>query len=284
LSQPALKKVQGEDVKIALTVWKGKGKAVLCIHGIAGNCRTWDTIANVLVPDYFVLAMDLRGRGLSDKPASGYSIMHHCKDITELLNDQDINRVSIIGHSLGAFIGLYFAACYPERMDRLILVDGGGKLTKRQTDKIFAGIQPTLDRLGRVFPSKQQYMDLMKANPLLKPWTPALETYYSYELEETRGGVRSRVNPEHIREEAANLSKFNVEEFYSKIKCPVLILRATEGMQSKDAILLPDNALKRMLKEIPNVQHVNLFQTNHYSIVLQPNMKRDHAILSFLET
>ena len=83
-----------------------------------------------------------------------------------------------MGHSLGALIGLVFAAQYPDRVDRLILADGGGKLTKKQTEKVFAGIQHTLDRLGKVFPSREAYLGLMKKNPLLQPWSPALETYY----------------------------------------------------------------------------------------------------------
>jgi len=63
----------------------------------------------------------------------------------------------------------------------------------------------------------------------------------------------------------------------------VLILRATEGMVAQDDILLPEEALKMMLQEIPDAKCVNLQGANHYSIVLQPNKKRDHAILAFLE-
>lgn len=277
-----MKKAKGEHINIAVAVWEGNGEPVLCIHGIAASCRSWDIVANALVPGHLVFAMDLRGRGLSDKPPSGYSIMNHCCDISALLKDQGIKRAVIIGHSLGALIGLAFAARYPQTINRLILVDGGGKLTKDQTDKVFAGIQPTLDRLGRVFPSKDVYLDLMKANPLLQPWTPILETYYLYELEETAGGVRSRVNAEHIKEERENLKDLDVTEFYPQIKCPVLILRATEGIGSQDNMLLPQEVLDRMLREIPNSRHVDLPGTNHYSILLQPNELRDDTIRNFL--
>ncbi len=213
----------------------------------------------------------------------GYSILDHCRDIHALLEDQCVERTVIMGHSLGALIGLVFAAQYPDRVDRLILVDGGGKLTKKQTEKVFAGIQPTLDRLGKVFPSREAYLGLMKKNPLLKPWSPALETYYLYELEDVDGGVRSRVRPEHIQEEAENLRLLDITESYSQIHCPVLILRATEGMQAQDDILLPEEVVERMLREIPDARCINFHGTNHYSIVLQPDKKRDDAILAFLE-
>lgn len=280
---PTMKKSKGDDAEIALALWDGQKMPIFCVHGISASCRCWDVMAEALAPEYLVLALDLRGRGLSEKPPAGYSIRNHCRDIGAVFEHQGIERAVILGHSLGALIGLAFAARYPERVDRLILVDGGGKLTQDQTEKVFAGIQPTLDRLGKIFPSKESYLDLMKKNPLLHPWTPAMENFYLYELEEAEGGVRSRVKPEHIREEAENLQNLDVAEFYPKVECPVLILRATEGMASQDDLLLPEQALKRMLREIPDSRYVDLPGTNHYSIVMQPNKKRDAAILDFLE-
>ena len=283
MAEPITKRAMGDGVELELAVWEGKGTPVLCVHGISASCRCWDILAEILAPEYLVLAMDLRGRGFSEKPPSGYSIQDHCRDIGALLEDQRIERAVVLGHSLGALIGLAFAARYPDRVDRLILLDGGGKLSEEQTKKVFAGIQPTLDRLGKVFPSREACLDLMKKNPLLQPWNPALETYYLYELEDVDGGVRSRVRPEHIKEERENLGHVDITEFYPKIRCPVLILRATEGMLAQDDILLPEEALKMMLQEIPDAKCVNLQGTNHYSIVMQPNEKRDHAILAFLE-
>ncbi len=279
---PVMKRTAGDGVEIALAVWEGKRKTVLCVHGISASCRCWDNVAEALIAQHKVLAMDLRGRGLSEKPASGYSISHHCRDIHALLKQENIDQVVMLGHSLGALIGLEFAAKFSETVDRLILVDGGGQLTKEQRGKVFTGIQPTLDRLGKVFPSKEAYLDLMKNNPLLKPWTHALERYYLYELEEVEGGVRSRVKPEHIKEEADNLTNYTVAEFYPRIECSVLILRAPEGMTTPDNILLPEEALEKMLREIPDARYVDIPGTNHYSVVMQPNELRDKAILNFI--
>jgi pimeloyl-ACP methyl ester carboxylesterase len=283
MTDPIMKRTAGDGVELALAVWEGKGKNVLCVHGISGSCRCWDNLAEALSPQHQVLAMDLRGRGLSEKPASGYSVSYHCRDIHALLKHENIDQVVILGHSLGALIGLEFAAKFPEAVERLILVDGGGKLTKEQREKIFAGIQPTLDRLGKVFPSKEAYLDLMKNNPLLLPWTPLLEAYYLYELEETNGGVHSRVRAEHIKEEAENLTDFDATKFYPQIKCPVLILRAPQGMTTPDNILLPEQALDKMLQEIPDARYMDIAGSNHYSIVMQPDKRRDAAILAFLE-
>ena len=282
MTDPVMKRTAGDGVEIAMAVWEAKGKAVFCLHGISASCRCWDNVAEALVPRHEVIAMDLRGRGLSEKPDSGYSISHHCRDIHAILKHEKFDQVVLLGHSLGALIGLEFAGRFPEAVDRLILMDGGGQLSNEQRKKVFAGIQPTLDRLGKIFPSTEAYLDLMKANPLLQPWTPMLETYYLYELEEADGGVRSCVKAEHIKEEAENLTGYDVTGFYSRIKCPVLILRAPEGMTTPDNILLPKEALERMLREIPDVRVIDLPGTNHYSIVMQQNELRDKTILDFL--
>lgn len=283
MDEPIMKRVKGDGVEMQLAVWERMAETILCVHGISANCRCWDTMAEALAPRYRIIAMDLRGRGLSEKPPAGYSIAHHCRDIRVLLENLGVERAVIMGHSLGALIALAFGAQYPEKVESLILVDGGGKLSAEQTKKVFAGIQPTLDRLGKVFPSSEAYLDLMKKNPLLQPWSQALETYYLYEIEEVESGVRSRVQPEHIEEEAENLGNLDVAEFYPQIKCPVLILRATEGMLAPDDILLPKKVVEKMLQEIPDARCVDLQGSNHYSIVLQPNEARDQAIRSFLE-
>jgi pimeloyl-ACP methyl ester carboxylesterase len=282
MSEPILIKANGDGIKIQLAIWGKKGGNILCVHGITANSRFWDCLASALSPHHRVMAMDLRGRGLSDKPSTGYSIEHHCKDISALTHDQGLERFILMGHSLGAFISLVFAAKYPQKVERLILVDGGGKLSETQMAKVFAGIKPSLDRLGQIFPSLESYLSQMKQAPYLQPWNSYMETYFRYEIEEVEGGVRSRVHPKHIEEEALNLGKVDSREYYAQVTCPTLILRATKGMLAEDDLLLPEDVVERMLREIPNAKRVDVKGTNHYSILFQPNPKRDQTILKFL--
>ncbi len=283
MREPTMKKVPGDMVQIQLAEWEGEGRPVFCVHGITANCRCWDVMANALSPKHRVLAMDLRGRGLSDKPDTGYSIAHHINDIRAVLDHLGLDKVALMGHSLGAFISLVFGATFPERVDRIILVDGGGKLSEEQMAKVFKGIKPSLDRLGKVFPSFEEYIDMMKQAPFLHPWSEAFDTYYQYEVEEAEGGIRPRSRPEHIQEEAQNLGKVDVSEFYGKIQAPTLILRATDGLLADDDILLPEPVAERMLQEIPDARLQTVEGVNHYMIVFQPNETRDQALLDFLK-
>lgn len=277
-----MKRAAGDGVRIQLAVREGLGKQVLCLHGLTANCRCWDEMASCLTPAHSFLAMDLRGRGLSDKPASGYSVSHHVRDIYCLLEDIGLKQAVLMGHSLGAYIAMAFAAHHPERTEKIILIDGGGQLTDAQWDRVDLVIKPSLDRLGRVFPSFNDYVALLKEAPILQPWTPEIEDYFRYESEEVAGGVRSRIHPDHIQEESRNLRQAVPSDFYPKVTCPVLILRATDGILSPDDLVLPEAAVERMLTEIADARRVDISGTNHYSIVLQPNEQRDEAILDFL--
>ena len=283
MTKPIAIKAKGSGIEIQLAVWKGKGKEILCLHGLTANSRFWDCLASALSPRHKIIAMDLRGRGLSDKPPTGYSINYHCQDILALIDDLALKRPVLMGHSLGAFISLVFAAQYPDRVDRLILVDGGGKLTQAQMTKVFAGIKPSLDRLGKIFPSFKDYVSQMREAPFLQPWNSFMETYFRYEVEEVQGGVRSRVHPKHIEEEVLNLGKVDSTQFYAKVISPTLILRATKGMLAKDDLVLPKEVAERMVLEIPKARSLDLEGTNHYSILFQPNKNRDQEILKFLK-
>ncbi len=283
MSEPFMEKVNGDGVRINLAIWEGNGRDILCVHGITANCRCWDVLASALVPQYRVFAMDLRGRGQSEKPATGYALEYHMRDINCLLDDMGVDRAVIMGHSLGAFIALAFGAEYAHRVDRLILVDGGGDLSREQLDNVFVGIKPALDRLGQVFPSEEDYLKKMGEAPYIKPWSSAIETYYRTEIEPVEGGVHTNIHPAHIQEEAANIRKVKCAPFYPKVKSKVLILRATTGLLSQDDILLPEDVIDKMIREIPDARRFDVIGMNHYGIIFQPHDVRDQTIRDFLE-
>ena len=283
MSDPVMKRAEGDGIQIQLAAWEGEGQPILCVHGLTANCRCWDVMASSLTPENKIIAIDLRGRGLSDKPSAGYSLQHHIKDILCVLDDLKQERIVFMGHSLGAFISLAFAANYPERTEKIILMDGGAQLTQDQWDKVTLAIKPSLDRLGQVFPSFEAYVANMKLAPFLQPWSQALEDYFRYESEAVDGGVRSRINPANIIEEVQNIQQEVPAEYYPKVTCPVLILRATDGILSNDDLVLPESAVERMVSEIPNALRTDINGTNHFSILFQPHEARDKAIQEFLE-
>jgi len=279
----SMKRAKGDGIEIQLAVSEGREKHILCLHGLTANCRCWDVIAASLTPVHSITAVDFRGRGLSDKPPTGYSWQHHVRDIFCVLEDLGLNRTVLMGHSLGAYVSMAFAAEYPDRVEKLILLDGGAEVSQAHWDRVDLVIKPSLDRLGQVFPSFEAYLENMKKAPILQPWSQAIEDYFRYETEDVDGGVRSRSHPEHIREEIRNIRKMTPSEYYAKITCPVLLVRATDGIISEEDLVVPEDAADRMIKEIPNLRRVDIQGTNHYSILFQPNASRDEAIRTFLQ-
>jgi pimeloyl-ACP methyl ester carboxylesterase len=148
---------------------------------------------------------------------------------------------------------------------------------------VFAGIKTSLERLGKTFPSFETYVGILRKAPFLQPWSEDLENYFRYEVEEVPGGVRPRIRPAAIQEEILNLTRLDATIFYPQIRSPVLILRATEGVLYPDDILLPEDVVQRMVREIPKARRVEVKGTNHYSILFQNNPARDREILQFLE-
>jgi len=284
MSEPVMKRTKGHGLEIQTAVWEGKGKQILAVHGLTANCRCWDVIAAAVCPQHAIIAMDLRGRGLSDKPPKGYSAEHHIRDIHALMDQMGLERTVLMGHSLGGYISLDFAARYPERVDGVILLDAGADLTQEQWDKFDLAIRPSIERLGKTYPTFEAYLETIKQAPFFQPWSRELEAYFRYDLEEVEGGVRSRIRPANIMEEIRKNRWTGIARLYPKISCPVLILRAPNGILSHDDILLPQKALQRMLREIPDARCVDVEGCNHYSIIFQPQKVRDEAIRNFLET
>lgn len=275
-------RVPGDGLSLQMAEWPGAGPAVLCLHGLTASLHCFELVAEGLNGYCRVLALDLRGRGLSDKPAQGYSLAHHCRDLAAALSEMGLARVNLMGHSLGAYLSLAFAAQHPELVESVILLDGGSELSAEEWLAVSSAIQPAVDRLGKVMPSFEAYLDLVRQATYTNPWNSCLEAYFRYEIEEVPGGVSSKVQPDNIAEERANLMEFKPSALYAKILCPVLVLRATKRLGPEMGLVLPEGAAGRMLESLPQAKLVNLEGADHYSIIFQPNPERDQAIIDFL--
>ncbi|WKG05884.1 alpha/beta fold hydrolase [Mycolicibacterium sp. HK-90] len=104
----------------------GSGPTILLIHGIGDNSTTWHTVQSTLAQRFTVIAPDLLGHGSSDKPRADYSVAAYANGMRDLLSVLDIDRVTVIGHSLGGGVAMQFAYQFPQLVDRLILVSAGG--------------------------------------------------------------------------------------------------------------------------------------------------------------
>jgi pimeloyl-ACP methyl ester carboxylesterase len=104
----------------------GSGPVVVLIHGITSDSRTWRRVLPYLARRFTVIAPDLIGHGGSDKPKGDYSLGAHASTVRDLLVALGHDRASFVGHSLGGGIAMQLSYQFPERCERLVLVDSGG--------------------------------------------------------------------------------------------------------------------------------------------------------------
>jgi pimeloyl-ACP methyl ester carboxylesterase len=104
----------------------GSGPVVVLVHGITSSSATWERVIGDLAHRFTVIAPDLAGHGESDKPKGDYSLGAHASTVRDLLLALGHERASFVGHSLGGGIVLQLSYQFPERCERLVLVDSGG--------------------------------------------------------------------------------------------------------------------------------------------------------------
>ncbi len=104
----------------------GEGPVLLFIHGLLGSQRQWAHLVDRLDDDHRLIVPDLFGHGESAKPVGDYSLGAHAATLRDLLDRLDIERVTLVGHSLGGGIAMVFSYLFPERVERLVLVASGG--------------------------------------------------------------------------------------------------------------------------------------------------------------
>ncbi|MFI5308239.1 MAG: alpha/beta fold hydrolase [Polyangiales bacterium] len=154
-------------------VHTGSGPALLLIHGIGNDLSTWNEVIADLARDHTVIAPDLLGHGRSEKPRADYSVAAYANGMRDLLSVLDIERVTVVGHSLGGGVATQFAYQYPARCERLVLVSSGG---------VARDVHPLL-RLATV-PAADVAMGLVQA-PLVEQatrWTFALLSALDHDI------------------------------------------------------------------------------------------------------
>ena len=254
-------------------------RAVLLVHGLTNNHLVWSELGPRLAErGWYVIAPDLRGRGWSGKPPHGYGIPYHVNDLLALTDALGLQRVYFIGHSLGALIGYFFAAIHPHRLSRFVAVDAGGRASPHVLDIL----RPMLERLGRVYPSLDAYLQNMReASSSVHPWNDFWEKYYRFDAEEHRDGtVTSRASKAAIEEEMTVNATINTDVLLPAITAPTLIMRAGQGTYQPDWYVLSQEEAGRVQALIKGSNVETIPDGNHYTIILSEVFTR--KVLDFL--
>jgi len=103
-------------------VGEASAPAIVALHALGMSAESWDEVAGVLGKEYRFLALDQRGHGGSER-TDAYTFELMCDDLLQFVNTMNLERFTLIGHSMGGTVSYLFSETFPERVDRLIVED-----------------------------------------------------------------------------------------------------------------------------------------------------------------
>jgi len=158
--EPRRALVQGAaGLKLNVLEWSTEGTPLLLLHGFGNEAHIWDDFAPSVAEYYRVLALDLRGHGDSDHdPAGRYDYDDHLSDIEAIVGELGLERMVLVGHSLGGRIATLYAGRHAEKMAGLVIVDSAPELDRRGIVRIHMDVAKSTDPS---FASPQQYESIL---------------------------------------------------------------------------------------------------------------------------
>jgi pimeloyl-ACP methyl ester carboxylesterase len=212
------------DVELFYTDTPGRTPLIL-LHGLSANASSFTALIRAVTPAFRVIAPDLRGRARCGKPAVGYGMPEHARDVIALMDLCGIDRAVLAGHSFGGYLAIYLAAHYPERFDRLIIIDAA--ITSHP--RVGEMLKPSLERLGKSSPSADAYLAAIRSAPYMDGmWNGDTEAYFRAELVENPDGTASSAtSASAIAQAAYGLGCEPWLHIVQSVRQPALLINAT---------------------------------------------------------
>jgi esterase len=244
-----------EEVGLHYNEWGDSGPDVLIIHGIMGTGVRWDLFARSLLPDFHVIAPDLRGHGQSAR-AGSYQIADYARDMEQLIDHLELRHPIIVGHSLGGAIAMKLVGSGKISCSRLVIVDMGAELTLPRAE----GRRNSWREARREWDSYDELLEHITTNALPRPDIEDPAEFIFNHFDWTAGGkLRERLDPGIF-----DFERWVLWEDVRCIQAPTLLLR---GEHSE---ALPADRADRMVDEMADIRLVEMPDTIHSLQVEDP--------------
>jgi len=291
-----MERVPGE-VELALGRAGDGPDPLVCLHGITAQHRAFNGLARNLVPNYSLAAVDLRGRGDSEKPESGYGLDAHASDVIRVLDHLGLESAVLVGHSMGGFVALQTALRHPDRVRLLALLDGGwprverspedmSEEEKREAEEMGEGLARAFSRLDMVFESPKDYLNFWfpGQNLTMDDLPLDLADYYLYDLGEVEGGYQPKASRKAAEEDSPWVSsRAPTADEMRAVGCPVALVCPSNGFFPDSEPLISPSALATMKETLDIRSDTRLEDANHYSMLFgEPARKMARAVEDFL--
>ena len=233
---PRERKFELPAYALAAEIWGSPGeRPILASHGWLDNAGSFELLAPLL-PGCEIVALDLAGHGQSGSRSadSAYNLWQDVGDLLDVAGELGWQRCTLLGHSRGAAISMLFAATFPERVDKLVLLEGGLPLTA-EANEAPAGLAQALlesralrDKGGRVFTDRKTAI-AERAGGFSKVTTAAAERLARRSLREVPGGFQWHADQRLKAQSELRLTAEHARAFARRITAPVLLLFAEKS-------------------------------------------------------
>lgn len=229
--------IESNKIKLHYISYKAPIEApkLVMIHGITANAHAFDGLVHAgLLGKANIYSPDLRGRGLSTKPAFSYTLKDHALDILGLLDHLEIDQAILAGHSYGGLLSAYICANYPDRIKKIVFLDAAAELHPNTG----AMLTPVFERLTKIFDSYEAYMEYMKHAPQITLWDDFMESYYCADIQlRSDGKVDTIPNLQNMSAVAFGIANQNWSSVFKKVRVPNILINGVGVYNLGDAIL-----------------------------------------------
>ena len=261
--QPKSKNITANGINLHYLDWGTEGKPPLVLlHGLRGHANVWEDVALALCNDYHVHALDQRGRGDTDHaPGGDYSTDAFVADLKGFVDAVGLDKFILFGHSMGGRNSMAFAGQYPDRLERLCIVDIGPRIEPAGGNRI----TEELRNLPPEFDSFEDALAHVQTGNRFASESVMRRRLAGQSQELPNGKIGWKFDPA-IREQRINGTAAPAVDLWptlERVTCPTLLVRGTETdlLTEETARQMVDTLAQGTLAEVQHAGHM-VFEDN----------------------
>jgi pimeloyl-ACP methyl ester carboxylesterase len=263
---PQARFYQSQGLRLHYTDWgNASAPPLILVHGGLDHSRSWDEVARALRANFHVIAPDLRGHGDSEwARGSSYSQSDHVYDLTGLIESAGLDKVAIVGHSMGGMVSMTYAGAFPDKVSRLAILDGVIRFPAQKVKPIEVRIAEWVGDLDKTARRKiHRYADVAEGAERMRARNARLTQEQAmhlatYALKQDADGSFSWKFDPYLRARAPyRLSLEDHQALWSRIACPTLLVSGRDSF-------LPDPEKLGVLQYFAQAELVKIEGAGHW--------------------
>ena len=213
------------DLRMRYLDWGGDGPPVVALHGLASSSHWYDIVIPLLRGHYRIIVPDQRGHGQTTQAITGYDWSTLSGDVARLMDHVGMDKAAVLGHSWGGNVATNMAALYPDRVNRVVMIDGGflGGQNSRDTnwEEFSQRVRPR-DVSGK----REEFLDRLRVQ-LADCWSDDLERIVQTMVyEDAEGQIRDILHPDNHAQVIRAMWDQPPSTVLPQITCPAMIVAA----------------------------------------------------------